>query len=249
MELKFPSSLFYLGFLTIAAGLSTKEISANDLELDVQAPVERSVQELLPAEYFGYLEIPKPSALMDLILEHPIREKVESHPLYQKAMASDEATQFKAGVKIFEAGYGKRWRKALREVTFGGIYIVVGPTGNQFVVETENEEVAQGFLDYVFSFMESLPDTPKIKREDVSGETVYKGPDFHVVALGKRIVLSESLTNVRQAIERFHDQRDDSLLQSDVYLAAAGMKPPAATAWGHINTDAIRGSGFGRGGL
>jgi hypothetical protein len=73
---------------------------------------EKHAADLLPPTTVVYAELPEPKKLLDVLLDHPLRERVESLADYRARLESDEFQQFKAVVTEIEKQIGLSWRPA-----------------------------------------------------------------------------------------------------------------------------------------
>jgi hypothetical protein len=116
-----------------------------------------SAAEVLPASVVLYLESRQPVALLDTLLNHPLRSQLESLPPFQQAMQSPQMVQLKSAVAIFEAGMGMRWPKVFRELTDGGLYLAFdAPTqGAALLVKSGDPKTLAQFRDTVLSAVQA----------------------------------------------------------------------------------------------
>src|SRR4029450_2646702 len=82
---------------------------------------EKTAPDLLPASVVGYLEVPAPGKVVDLVLDHPLTAEVIRAPEYEKALQTPEYQKFAAVLKRWEERLGQRWPAALAELTRGGL--------------------------------------------------------------------------------------------------------------------------------
>ena len=78
--------------------------------------------QLLPKSTVLYTEIPEPPKLIELLLHHPLRSKIEKVEVYRKAIKSPDFLKFQLGVGLFEGHMGKPWNEALAAIGEGGVY-------------------------------------------------------------------------------------------------------------------------------
>ena len=62
-----------------------------------------------------------PKQLLDTLLEHPLRKKLEAHEEYRRATSTPEFGQFKLIVSVIEGQIGLSWRQAVEAVTGDGL--------------------------------------------------------------------------------------------------------------------------------
>src|SRR2546423_7136160 len=84
---------------------------------------ERSGADLLPASTVFYAEVDHPKDVLDLVLDHPLFQRLQQSPDYQRALDDPKFKEFRAVVAILEARPGVPWRKALEATTGHGLAV------------------------------------------------------------------------------------------------------------------------------
>ena len=87
----------------------------------VRAGAEPTAAELLPASTAVYLEVEQPKELLGLLLDHPLRQRLEQSPDIQKALDDPKFKEFRAVVAAVEARWrlpcARRWRRLPAEAS------------------------------------------------------------------------------------------------------------------------------------
>ncbi len=218
---------------------------------------------LLPESTVAFAWVDSPSQLVDLVLHHPLRERVESWPAYQQVMEADGLVKFKSGLSIFEAGMGMRWPKFLKQLTEGGLSVALDGESEGMVAlvcarpenragENQNQAGEHELLGRLRATVFSLvrggkpagAETDPIATEDYSGQTVYSiNGDTHWVTLDNWMVLTNKIDLARQVIDRFREEQAACLADEPSFLNAVRQRPADGQAWGYLNVQAVRESG------
>src|SRR5262249_9193963 len=84
---------------------------------------EKTAADLFPPTTVGYLEVPQPSKVAGLVLDHPLAKEIANQPGYQKALQGREYRHFQAVLKMAEDKLGMNWRRVLASLTDGGLSV------------------------------------------------------------------------------------------------------------------------------
>ena len=97
------------GWITLAVALCVVRGSpAQALGADDAAPVQaatraagvRTAAELLPSTTLFYVEMNRPDEVLRLVLDHPLRRRLEQSPEYQKAFDTPQFKEFLSLVQL-----------------------------------------------------------------------------------------------------------------------------------------------------
>lgn len=217
----------------------------------------KSAQALLPAGISMYGEVRSPATLLELILEHPLRERLESLHAFQAFMGSEDIVKAKAGLSIFEASMGMRWPQAVKRVTAGGIYAAIDlETGGVVVlIHAGDSQVLSQLQATAFSFIRggrpagSEQDPIRtVTHGDRDIHTV--GNDLHLTLLDDWLVITRQLELAEQVIDRFVDPLANPQSKPDTLADVPGFQKAVlsssagnAAAWAWVNVERIRNSG------
>src|SRR5688572_17969519 len=76
--------------------------------LGTVAAAEKTATELLPGSIVGYLEVPQPGKILDVVLDHPLAKEIEQQPEYQQALETPQYQQLQAATKLVEDRLGMK---------------------------------------------------------------------------------------------------------------------------------------------
>ena len=208
---------------------------------------DRSAAEVFPASTIGYVEVQPPANLVNLLLNHPLREKFESLPQIKAGLKSKEFAGFLAGVGFVQFYTGMEWEESLDTLA-----------GRGFAFGFDPESQAAGAV-----FLSAHPDKlPKLYKgllrlaNQNNKNTVQEGKyrDLKAYSIGKqvylipvedRVFVSNKKPMVKQMVDYWLDKTDSNLSKSSSFAkakSAAGNK----TVWAYGDLKAIRNAGLAK---
>ena len=95
----------------------------------------------VPQDAVVSLDVAKPRALLDVLLEPKTVALVTSLPAYEKATSQQGFRQFRAGVAFLEAAINTDWQTATRKLTGGGIHVSLHANGGALVIVEAEDAV------------------------------------------------------------------------------------------------------------
>ena len=135
----------------------------------------------IPQNALIVVELSDPEALLDLVYDPRMIEKVASVPAYERIISTPDAQQFFAVIRFLEASLGTDWRTALDKSIGGGITLAACP-----------DDVALLIVDAKDGEMVPVSCGPIVKCE--CAESVTRGnivgPDDGEAALIKPVTLT-----------------------------------------------------------
>ena len=217
---------------------------------------EARAADLLPTSVIAYAEIISPTAIINTILEHPISHKVQEDPAFEPLMSSKEMNGFKAGVGVFQASIGMRWRKLLGELTQEPLSIAFDAETSGVVILTKasSQELLQRLRATVFSFLRA--GNPAGSEDDPIKEAEYKGfeaarinDDVAVAIVGEWLLLTNKPELGKSIIDRYvaNAEGAESLAQNPRFVEARteteNDRGAAKDGWAFVDIEKIRDSG------
>jgi len=217
------------------------------------AAAEPIAAELLPASTVFYLEIEHPKDLLALVLDHPLRQRLEQSPDYQKALDDPKFKEFRAVVAAVEQRSGVPWRKALEATTGGGLAVAFDADTQGLVVlaRAEDPKAADAVRDALLGLAredavtKGNPDP--VGTEQYRGLTAYKVGDALVGNLGSWVVFCSKPDLAQALADTFLDHpnlkqskflaADEEFLSAREGAKAGGTK---STAWAFVRLAPLR---------
>ncbi len=194
------------------------------LRADVPRDVDCSSAELLPQTVVAYAEASGLGLAIETLLNHPLRQRIESLPAYNEVAKSGSLEKLQLGITAFEASMGKPWQEAIDTVTDGGITFAVDSSSQGVAILIKSSDV--DMLERLRGFLLALRQMQQGKLSAVEqGE--YRG--FTAYALSKELKLAildhwMLITNKselgKSIIDQYLDRKNDSLHSSETFSIA-----------------------------
>ena len=209
----------------------------------------KTAAELFPASTVFYAEIARPRKILDLVLKHPLRERIESLDQYQQAVSGQGYLQFKAVVAIVEAQLGINWQEAVAALTEGGMYVGVDAEteGVALLLNGRDEKSVVKIRD---TFINLVRDDARRKgNEDSIKKTQYRGHDVDIVNQAKIAVFDSWLLITNQGelgkrlVDHYLDGGQATLARNEHFQAARKSVKGEPSAWAFANVAALREAG------
>lgn len=207
----------------------------------------RSEAQYFPPTTALYLEVREPVKLISLVLDHPLREKIESLEPYRTAVRSDQYKKFLLGRTVVEAQVQMPWREALETFLANGLAVAFDreTNGIALIIQGKDEPTMQLLRDKVLEFAKLAPNPERIKQAEYRGIAVQQVDSIAFAAYGRRMLV----TNQKELGKRILDQMLDageSLADQSRFQAAIESRSDDLMAWGFADVQAIRDAGVAR---
>lgn len=206
---------------------------------------EKTAAELFPPTTVGYLEVPQPSKLASVVLDHPLTKEIAAQPGYQKALQGREYQQVQAVLRVVEDKLGMNWRRAMASLTDGGLSFGFDlPTqGIAALAQTSDESLALKARDAVLELARAdaaakgRPDP--VQEDDVRGVAIYQLGDVHIAVLGKWLLATNKRLLLAMVLENYLGN-STSLGSNEQFQAVRKDRPGQPAAWLYVDLRLIR---------
>lgn len=204
---------------------------------------ERDAAELFPATTAAFVEFPDPPAALSVILDHPLRSRVESLDAWKQATAQQQYRNFLTGRKFFEIQMGREWREAIESISSGGIAagFDTATQGVAVVMRGADEDTME-------LFRVKLLELTRLNEDLQVGE--YRGiPTYQIDAnhsgaavVNDWLVVTNKAELGRYIIDRLVDGDgvDESLAADSNFRAARAEYNAESSVRGFLNLDVLR---------
>ena len=199
----------------------------------------------IPAEAVAEVEVSRPAARLDLVLNPELVKTISGLPAYQKATAEPKFQQFLGVVRYLEYQLHTGWAGGLRKLVGGGITAAVGPKGEAILsIDAQDAAMLEKLHQTVIGIA-----AHKAPNEDATGgegATEYRGVKVWshgdggaFALLGNRLLLANRLEVLKAALDlRAGEGR--SLAAVAGYQAAKKAAGPAAVATAYVDVVALK---------
>jgi len=235
-----------LGCLLAAALVLLASLAGNS---NARAAEPESAAEFLPATTVAYVEIAGPNELISLVLDHPLKAKVEQLDQYQAALKSDEYRQFRRGQALVESLLKMDSRTAVEKLTEGGIYFAFDPNtdGAAVLVKASDEatlvKIRNTFLMLARQDARDKGNDDPIEEQTYRDVKVYKVGGGGFGTLGQWLVATNKGELGKAVIDAMLDGSASSLAGNENFAAARKSIQGEPSVWGYLDVGTIRASG------
>jgi len=210
---------------------------------------DRRAVDLLPATTVIYAEMPQPADLVETILEHPLRARVEDLDAYREAVSNEKFAQFQFVIRIIESQIGMSWREAIETVTANGITVAVDAKseGLAIILDARDEESLRKIIDVLMELTRndarSKGKDDPYREKEYRDLTVYETDGGGFVLLGRKMVICNNKELGRSIVDSHLDGGTDTLAEDDRFLEARPQRDEPPTAWAYVNIGLLRDAG------
>jgi len=250
MTTKFPL-FFQIGVATVIRlfmlGIVSCGISfLHPLTTLAESTDTRSGADVLPASVVLYAELAQPAPMIEQLIAHPLRHRLESSQEYKEAILSDGFKRLRRGVKMFEAGMEEPWDQAIANLIHQGVFVAVdGQTkGIVLLTKADSSETAEKLYQIIDGIGQLSPETSKaIQRSQYRDVSALRINDkFRLVQHNEWLMVTNNSDLGKNVIDRLLDDRSDSLAKSKQFVSARETKI-AGNIWAFADIQNIRESG------
>lgn len=198
--------------VTVALALSLGIVSprapgAEATPADPLAPDAPPRSAWLPADAVISIEVSRPEAALDPLLDPRLASIVRELPGYPRWSTEPGYLGLTAGVALVETQLGTDWRTAARKLLGGGISLALRADGSAIVVSDSTDEALLGKLHEVSVSLTRMDAARRGEGDRVAtlehrGVTFWSlGPEeFHAI-LGNRIIIANREEALRRALD------------------------------------------------
>ncbi len=242
-----------LNFVAMLLGCSCLQFasspaSAKETQLE---SVFDQVARLLPETTVGLVHVPSATAIVDTILNHPLRERIEALPEIQQGKQSKQYTAFMGGVALFEASMTMAWPDTVSALSSDGLFLAVDAPSKGVVAlaKGSSPEITQRFIKTVISTVKIANSKAKVKEADYDRFHAYSIDDVLITQLDGWLLATNKPELAKTIVDRYialvdknSEIRSDSLAEQEGFQSAAKNSSESA-AWAYLNIAMIRDSG------
>lgn len=209
----------------------------------------KSAADLLPASTIAYAELTQPAELLKVVLDHPLRARVEQLDQYKEFYDSPQYMQLQFVRNLIENQLDMKWRDALATLTKGGITAAFDPQteGVALFIQSDSEQTLAKLMETLL--MLAREDAKgKGKEDPIKSGTyrdikVYAAGEAKFARLGKQLVIVNK-KELGEAILNSHlDGRKDSLAANAQFQSAKKLVGGQPSAWIFFDISRIREQG------
>jgi hypothetical protein len=198
----------------------------------------------IPAETVAEVEVARPAAVLDCLLNPELVKTISGLPAYQKAVAEPKVQQFMGLIRYLEFQLQTDWASGLRKLIGGGITAAVGPGGEAILcADAEDTAILEKLHKTILGFGGN--ETKKATGGDGTnpeyrGVKIWSSGGGAARALvGNRLLLANRLDVLKAALDR-RAGVGKSIASLAGYQAAKTAAGPAVVATAYVNMAVVK---------
>ncbi len=242
---------------TLALVFATDRVEALQTDTSSQPAADNEAlagAALFPRDTTLFVHVAGPGKLVERVLEHPLREKIEELEQVRAVLRGPQWVQAKLALAYLEARVGEKWIPALTSMTGGGIHAGFDlKTGSVAIAaHADDEGLLSKTAGEVLGFARGEAETngKPFKIVSVHNGKIADMEKMSIGRFGKWLLVSNKPDYLRALAERLdratsnaaHDE--DSLAGNVNFRAALGRRTADSDAWVFADLQAIRGAGL-----
>ncbi|MEM8667640.1 MAG: hypothetical protein AAGG48_09010 [Planctomycetota bacterium] len=196
---------------------------------------------LYPETTIYYAELTDPPALVSLIFDHPLREKIEQLPQYQMATQTPDYKRFLFGRAMVETQLQMSWREALDTLLAKKVSVAFDAETRSAVaiVRGKDEASMKLFAEKMVAFAELGENADEIRQTEYRGLQAYKIQDVLYAISDDRMVITNKPELGRTVIDCLLDG-GPSLNDNERFQSAWKTRKEGELAWSFVDVEAVR---------
>jgi len=215
---------------------------------------ERKAADLLPSTTVIYSELATPPRLLELVLDHPIRRRLEALDEYKKAFETPQYAQFQFGLSMVEQQLGMKWREALVGLTEGGVHIAIdGPTlGTVMLAKARHpavlEKAKETLLRLVREDASRKGESDPIRSGEYRGVQAYRIQESRFAVVGSWLIVTNKDDLGKSILDALLDGAKDPLSADPEFKASRGSTASgdAPLFWAFVRLQKLRDAGIAK---
>lgn len=213
---------------------------------------EELATDYLPKTSVIYAELTEPSKIVDVILEHPLKERLLNLEPVKKAFSGKEMRELNAGLGYIETQIGISWQKGLKKLLEGGVTFAVDAKTQGVIIlikaddEQTVEDGVQLFIDIARHEASEKGKPDPIEEIDYRGISAYKVGKGIMAHHENWILLSNNKETAKWTADAMLDGSDETLSKNDRYLKAKKSVPANQSAWVYFDIESLRNGGVAK---
>ncbi len=206
--------------------------------------------QLFPESTVAYAEIASPAKFVEAIYDHPIADKLQNDEKFQPLLATPEYAKFRLGLGVAELTIGMSWRKAVEQLTAGGVAVGFDEKtqGAALVSRAADAESLDRLLKTALKLARddarNKGQGDPIKTSDYRGATIYQLDRLKLAVSGAWWIATENEALGKLIVDRVVDGGDGTSLASGAsFRTARAHRSDKSLVWSCVRLDLLRESG------
>jgi len=203
--------------------------------------------EWIPQDAVICVELKRPQALLDLLTGEKMTCAVTGQALYKKQAMNPKFMEMVNVIRFIEISLDTNWRKALAQLTGGGITLAVCPQDTVLaIVEAKDEQMLirahELFLSMARSDAQDKGQPDRIASAEYLGVKGWttNGQEAHAI-VGKRLLIANRAQGLKTMVELRNGKQEGVLASQSMYKAALQATGTRAVGRVFVNMTPIKG--------
>ncbi|QDS96533.1 hypothetical protein FF011L_53450 [Roseimaritima multifibrata] len=213
--------------------------------------VDCGASELLPSSIVAYAEVSDLDGVLQTVLAHPLRAKLEAMPAYDSFLQSNGPEKLQVGIQAFQASMGKPWDAALDKLTDRGITIALDASdgGVAILLHSSDPALLERLRSFVLTLRQMQGATNK-QGEYRGFVTDAVSDQLKMVRMHDWMLLTNNSELGKAIVDQYLDRDGETLASNESYraasqeLASGDLEDRVASAFLDIKT--LRDKGFAK---
>ena len=203
---------------------------------------------LFPENTNFYVEIGQPQAVVEKLIDHPLREKIATLAAVKQELNAPGMKQLRIGLAFLEARVGEKWLPAVKQLTQGGLFLGADLATESFglAFHSNDEALLKKTAGEVLGFLKQ-----QVGNDAYEIKTFRKGKlaflDGLIVGrFGKWFLISNQETFIRQMVNNLRDGMErgkvlpETMASSQAFKEAKSKQSSAGDLWAWVDLQVLR---------
>ncbi len=203
---------------------------------------------LFPKSTNFYVEIGQPQAVVEKLIDHPLREKIATLAPVKQGLNAPGMKQLRIGLAFLEARVGEKWLPTVKQLTQGGLFLGADLATESFglAFHSNDEALLKKTAGEVLGFLKQ-----QVGNDAYEIKTFRKGKlaflDGLIVGrFGKWFLISNQETFIRQMVNNLRDGLErgkvlpETLASSQAFKEAKSKQSSSGDLWAWVDLQVLR---------
>ncbi len=195
---------------------------------------------LFPASTAAFIQIPNLGQMIDEVINHPLREKLEQLDQVKSALNNTQMKQLRIGLAYIETQIGEQWLPALKKLTGGGLFIGLDPKteGVGLAFRSTDEALLKETAGVIIGFIKNNGDAA-IEIDEYRGGKVAEIENVVVARFGDWFLMSNKKQLAQQMADNLLDNKT-GLAGNRTFKTARAAADLKRDAWAFVDLQQLR---------
>lgn len=182
-----------------------------------------------------FLQVDQPDQLVEKILNHPLRDKIESLPPVQEALNSPQMKQGRIGLAFLETRIGEQWLPALKKLTDHGLFVGAELQSESFGVafHSSDEALLKKTAGEILGFIKGQAGEDAFEVKDYRSGKFAELDNVILARFGEWFIVS----NKSEYAKKMADNLLDGIVAGKELTGTLASNSAFASAWKTMSGD------------